>query len=182
MGKCASLVVGLVALMGLSLGCSQANGQAKEYKPGDDVLGMLTFESGGSIIVSQDKALTLGASSGWTWAIFPAEIDLNRNPRMTLKVKTTAKSAVYLELKQKKNADEYELVGKERVNNVWKMKVDLPNTGGALQDVVIDLEKHFRPDFKDRMAKVIAFSDPDGGMTIQSLRFDRKPDADTGGR
>ncbi|MCC7420545.1 MAG: hypothetical protein IT428_09700 [Planctomycetaceae bacterium] len=42
-------------------------------------------------------------------------------------------------------------------------------------DLVLDLSEHFRPDIRDRHARVIVFSDPEGDVAIQSLRFDRKP-------
>lgn len=174
MRKTTLLAVGLLATV-FSLGCSQASGHAEEYKAGDDVLPALTFNAEGEIRVEKKKTLDLTASSGWTWALLPAEIDIARLSRMTLSVRTSTKCVVYLELKDKKGDRENPLVGKESANNVWKVQVELPNTSGAFQDVVLDLDEHFRPDLKERQAKVIVFSDPDADMAIQSIRFDRKP-------
>jgi hypothetical protein len=153
---------------------SPCAGQSANYKTGTDVLSMLTFEPNGSLVQTQYKTLKLSSSDGWTWAFLPEEIDINRHSRLTMSIKSPLASQVYLELKDKQGQRENALVGKELQNNVWKIRVDLPNTAGDYRDIVLDLTTHYRPDMRDRLAKVIVFSDPSGNIEIRSIRFDDK--------
>ncbi|MBI5757170.1 MAG: hypothetical protein HZA46_01480 [Planctomycetales bacterium] len=149
-------------------------GQRESYKVGSDVLPILAFKAGGSLVQTQDKTLKLSSSLGWTWAFLPDEIDINRYSRLTMSVKSTRACKVYLELKDKKGQRENALVGRDRKNNVWKVKVELPNTAGDFKEIVLDLSEHYRPDINDRLAKVIVFSDPSGEIEIRSIKFEQK--------
>lgn len=137
-----------------------------------DILTHVQFNHGGAIRYTQDQTLKLWQSRGSTWAFFPEAIDINRYPRLTIRFRTTAQCTVYFELKDKKGQVERALVGKVPNNNVWKMRLQFPATGGDDQEVVIDLREHFRPEVTDRLAKVIVFSDPDSHIEIRSLKFE----------
>lgn len=163
-----SVLLRCVCVVGLLLlGC----GRTMESQAATEVLSKVTFKAEGGMVHKQDKILSLSQSHGWAWAILPDEIDLNRYPRLTMSLKTNRECVVYLELKDKKGKDETPLVGKDSRNNVWKMKLDLPNTAGEFKDVAFDLTEHFRPALKDRLLKVIVFSDPRCDVEIRSITF-----------
>lgn len=159
---------------------SSAQQPAAEHQGGTsaighaDVLAQVQFKHGGAIRYTQDKTLKLWQSRGWTWAFFPNAIDLNRYPRLTIHFRTTEPCTVYFELKDKQGQAERALVGKVQNNNVWKLRLQFPNTGGDDQEVVIDLREHFRPEVTDRLAKVIVFSDPESHIDIRSLTFEEQ--------
>ncbi len=85
---------------------------------------------------------------------------------------------VCFELKDKNGETERPLVGNEQHNDVWKVRLSLPDTHGAYQSTTIDLGEHFRPVPERRLAKVIALSDPEGDIEIRSMMFrEKKPTA-----
>ncbi len=113
-------------------------------------------------------------SHGWIWGLLPKGIDLDRCRYLALDVRTTQMCDVCFELKDKHGAIERPLVGNEQHNDVWKVRLSLPDTQGAYQSTPIDLGEHFRPVPERRLAKVVALSDPEGDIEIRSMMFREK--------
>lgn len=137
----------------------------------------VAFNPGGAIRWKQSATLALSPSNGWVWGLFPKDINLDRCKYLTVDVKTAEKCDVYFELKDKNGETERPLVGKEEHNNVWKMRLSLPDTKGAYQSITVDLSEHFRPEPERHLAKVIALSDPEGDIEIRGMTFSEKKPA-----
>jgi hypothetical protein len=156
----------LVNQTDLPAGDSQGSSPSKVVTP------RVEFNGGGHIRFKQTPGLlVLEASDGWVWGFFSDTIDINRFSRLSLDVATTSPCEVYLELKDRTGGVERPLVGDAPNNNVWKIQLRLPNTRGGRQTQHLDLAPYFRPDPTNRLAKVIALSDPTGHMEIRNIRF-----------
>lgn len=149
---------------------------AQELKKQDsiDILQKITFRPGGAINFKQDSTLTLKRSMGWIWSLIPKGINLDSYTLLKIEYKTNENAQIFLELKNKKGSLELPIVGESRYNNVWKIKIKLPNSNSKTKLLSINLEKYKRPKVKDKVAKIIAFSDPKGSIEITSMIFCKK--------
>lgn len=179
-GRAVVVVMGLLGV-GACVGTTPGEGLPAENKgvtvSTEHGAVKVEFNPGGEIRWKQGATLMLYRSNGWVWGLFPKDINLDRCKYLTVDVRTTEKCVVYFELKAKNWERERPLVGKEQHNNVWKMRLFLPDTKGAYQSITIDLSEHFRPEPERRLAKVVALSDPEGDIEIRSMTFSEKKPA-----
>jgi hypothetical protein len=139
--------------------------------PMENILESIRFNPGGGIEFKQDANLFLNASSGWIWASLPKEIDINRYNKLIIDYKSGNDCTVYLEIKNKNGAVESPLVADTLNNNVQKIKLDLPGTHGKPDRLTLNLSDYFIRGITNRLARIIAFSDPDGDVEIMNISF-----------
>jgi len=147
----------------------------------DDVVRRVNFVDNSSGLTYEHGAATLKLSSsqGWIQGALPTKPDLKKNRFLVIDYRSKGKGYVKLELK---NSKDQHLVnkdkeGKELLDELHKLPLDLPDTKGEYKTIVIDLENHVvAKDLKDQTiedfaAVRIAFSDPDGEFDFRSIRI-----------
>ena len=112
------------------------------------------------------NVLTLGFAYGFAFG-FPSPFELlnaEQNPYLNMIVRTAGTRSLYIELKGNGGG----FVGEERFG-FYKLRVDLPNTGGQFRMVTIPIGGQFVPSVTDRFVRQIALSDANGAMDIAAL-------------
>ncbi|MBI2118260.1 MAG: hypothetical protein HYT97_01375 [Elusimicrobia bacterium] len=123
-----------------------------------NVLPKLTFSSEGKV--------TLGFWRGWIESRM-APVNLEEYSSIYIIAKTFGKTKFKLELKNKY----FERLVGEVLDGVHKIPVEFPNTHGLYRPIKIDLKSRFLSGTTNRIAEVIAISDPDDKMVISEISF-----------
>ena len=132
-----------------------------------NLISSVVFKGGGGIDFSQDETLNMKASNGWLWAVIP-DTDIGKKNTLYIRAKTSVNVLISLELKYVNDMTELPIIADK--NNLDRMRIFIPDTGGRFK--LFPFELIIRENMKDKTsAHIIALSGPSGDLEISEIYF-----------